>query len=282
MIGANGFQGDDYGTPTGTDLRVYGLRLSNTIRYQNNGPGQVQTRVDAPTTPVNDACAYFGKDANTICFLSGTDNPATAGRVVTVQQRERGRLTGFSSGHLPSLGRPLDDFEQRDPRHPSGVFASLRPDDLARDRPRDDDREREGDRRVQRDRFLHRDRKLQRVPQELLARGLRLTLLRRDADQFWPRHRVRDGGTNHDASSRVLREWENIFVAFPSPVTECVFKARGYCYGGNYSITNLTVDFEGSSFSHAASTASRTAWLPRRHWCSETSSSERSGRVFRW
>ena len=34
-----------FGGNTGVDLRLYGLRVSNTLRYQNNGPGTPQVRV---------------------------------------------------------------------------------------------------------------------------------------------------------------------------------------------------------------------------------------------
>ena len=51
------------------------------------------------------------------------------------------------------------------------------------------------------------------------------------------------GGSGH---------WENLFVAFSCPVTECIFKAKSDEYGGNYAITNLNVNFEGDTLSLAA------------------------------
>ena len=41
-------------------------------------------------------------------------------------------------------------------------------------------------------------------------------------------------------------------MAFSSPVTECIFKAKAEEYGGNFAITNLNVDFEGDTLSLAA------------------------------
>ncbi len=96
MIGSFGPTATYTGT-TGVDLSVYGLRLSNTLRYQNNGAGTKQTRADAPTTALTDSWAYFGNDAHTIAYLPGTDNPATAGRRVTVAH-------GGAAGYGPSSG----------------------------------------------------------------------------------------------------------------------------------------------------------------------------------
>ena len=103
LLGSYGIVGG-YGALTGIDLRVYGLRMSNTIRYQTNGPGTRQVRTDAPGTPVNDFWAYFGSDSNTICYLRGLDNPATAGRILSVSH---GGATsgGYTTGLIQhSLG----------------------------------------------------------------------------------------------------------------------------------------------------------------------------------
>ena len=78
MIGVDNIHGP-FNSSTGIDLRLYGLRISNTLRYQNSTPGQPQTRLDSPGATINDAYAYFGNDSNTICFLAGTDNPTTSG-----------------------------------------------------------------------------------------------------------------------------------------------------------------------------------------------------------
>jgi hypothetical protein len=84
MIGADNIHGP-CNNSTRIDLRLCGLRISKALRYQNNGPGQRQKRLDASVTTLDDAYAQFGDDSDTVCFLAGTDNPATAGRVVTVQ-----------------------------------------------------------------------------------------------------------------------------------------------------------------------------------------------------
>ena len=96
MIGSFGPTAAYTGT-TGVNLSVYGLRLSNTLRYQNNSGYQADAcptrrRRRSPTTR-----AYFGNDAHTIAYLPGTDNPATAGRRVTVAH-------GGAAGYGPSSG----------------------------------------------------------------------------------------------------------------------------------------------------------------------------------
>ena len=96
MIGADNIHGP-YNSATGIDLRLYGLRISKALRYQDNGPGQKQKRLDASTIAIDDADAYFDNNSDTICFLAGTDNPATAGRVVTVVHG-RASAAGPTSG----------------------------------------------------------------------------------------------------------------------------------------------------------------------------------------
>jgi hypothetical protein len=249
MIGASGFQGQ-YGAPTGTDLRLYGLRLSNTLRYQNKGPGHVQTRVDAPTAPINDSYSYFGNDNNTICFLSGQDNPATAGRVVTVQNGNVVTWSGFSSGiFLHSVA-------------PSGVsFNAIRDILLVSSPPYGQT--------ICLGTVLEMTIENVKASSGFSAVGtfiatanynvyIRNCWLEAFESPYFGAMQISSGrdivfGTAGRVTMRHLgcsAKWENIFVAFPSPVTESVFRARGCCYGGNYSITNMTVDFEGSSFSH--------------------------------
>ena len=79
----------------GLDVSVYGLRLSNTIRYQNRGTGLAQTRVDSPGSLINDAYAYFGQDANTICFLAMSDH---VGRTITVMHGTTVVPSGYTNG----------------------------------------------------------------------------------------------------------------------------------------------------------------------------------------
>ncbi len=90
FIGMTGATGTFQTPPASNvpDIRLYGLRFSNTTRYQVNGTGTTQTRLDLPGTAVNDQWAYFTNDAHTIAYLPLTDNPATlslsASRLVTV------------------------------------------------------------------------------------------------------------------------------------------------------------------------------------------------------
>lgn len=84
LIGAEGFTSIGNGTSP-IDLRLYGLRVSNCLRYRNDGAGQPQRRVDSPSTTIVDAYAYFANDSNTIAFLPFTDSPSNAGRKLSVQ-----------------------------------------------------------------------------------------------------------------------------------------------------------------------------------------------------
>ena len=98
MVGVDNIRTPYANSPTGLDLAVYGLRLSNTIRYQNNGAGKPQQRTDSPTAPITDLYAYFTDDANTIAYLKFNDNPATAQRTISVQHGSVLAYSGVGSG----------------------------------------------------------------------------------------------------------------------------------------------------------------------------------------
>jgi len=250
MIGASGVNGP-YGYPSGVDLRVYGLRLSNTVRYQNKGAGQRQTRVDSPSTPVNDAYAYFGKDARTVCFLKGTDDPSTAGRVVTVQNGDTAVLDGQTSGlflHTVSPSGTSNNAIREihvEASTPYGQAISLGT-------------------------VLQMTIENVRAVNGFNAVGsfnmtanyfvyIRNCWLDAYGDPYYGAIQLSHGRDIHFASSgRVAMRhlgcdaaWENVVVTFSAPVAECIFKARNYCYGGNFSVTNILVDFEGPTLSKA-------------------------------
>jgi hypothetical protein len=251
MIGAQGLLGP-FGGPTGIDLRVYGLRLSNTIRYLNRGPSLPQQRADSPSTAINDAYAYFGQDANTICFLRGTDNPATAGRVVTAQHGFGATQGGVSQGVFfnnvyPSwvsenairnlfvsgwggygqavcignvIEMTVENIRTANAFHGVGSFV---------------------------------------VGTNYNVYLSNCSLQGTDAGYFGALQLLHARDVFFGTIGRVAMRhvgcnasWENVFVGSPSPVTEAAFKARGYPYGGNYSIEGMNVDFEGYAFSRAA------------------------------
>jgi hypothetical protein len=260
-IGGEGIFGA-LAAPTGVDLRVYGLRLSNTIRYQNRGPNLPQLRTDSPASPINDAYAYFGQDANTICFLRGTDNPATAGRIVSVQHGTTAVLDGITTGiFLNSLASSFitgnairDIFVQA-----SGGYGQA----------------------------ICLGNVLEMTIENVKATGgfhgvgsfalgsnynvylNNCALDGTDAGYFgaWQILYARDifFGTIGRVAMRHVgcnAAWQNVFVGFPSPTTEAVFKARTCDYGGAYSITNLLVDFEGSTVTRAGIYCEATATAP--------------------
>ena len=98
MVGTDNFRPTCVNTTTGVDLAVYGLRLSNTIRYQNNGRGKPQQSVASATALITDHSSYFTNDAHTIAYLQMTDNPATALRTVSVQHGSVLAYGGVGSG----------------------------------------------------------------------------------------------------------------------------------------------------------------------------------------
>jgi hypothetical protein len=250
MIGMNGFAAPFTGS-TGLDLRLYGLRLSNTLRYQNNGPGQPQKRTDSPTTPVNDAWAYFGNDANTVCYLPGTDNPATSGRVVSVQH---------GNAVLPGTS--------------SGIFLhSMSPHNISNNAIRDI--------KIWCSTGYGQAVSIGNIV-EMTIEGVTVyggfngigsfnmtanyfvhmsdcNLDAFDSPYYSYKQLVNARDITFNTSGRVAVRhlgsgacWENVMVARSSPVVECVFKARATDYGGNFILSNWNVDFEGDTLTRAA------------------------------
>jgi hypothetical protein len=245
MIGADNVHGPYYNV-TGIDLRLYGLRVSNTLRYQTNGVGQPQKRVDVPNAPISDAYAYFANDSHTVCFLPGTDNPATAGRIVTVKHGGAS-AAGPSSGlfmHTPNSGG-ITGNAIRDIQVVSGAGYGM---------------------------AIALGGVLEMIIQNVKAvNGFQaigsfntyacyniyiyncwlegfdscycgfthLTIAREIVCGRAGRDAIRHfGGSGH---------WDNVFVAFPNPNTDTVVKIGTEEYGGNFTFTNLNVDFEGES-----------------------------------
>lgn len=262
LIGANGPQPVGAGGATAVDLRVYGLRLSNNIRYQNSGAGQPQIRIDSPTTPLNDAYAYFGQDANTICFLKETDNPATSGRVVTVQHGPLATLDAITSGYFihnvyptPIIGNAIRDIQVV----ASNGFGQA----------------------------ISVSNALEFTVENVKAVGgyhgigsifsvanyniyiNNCWIQGYDAAYFGVQQIIKARDVYCGTSGRVtLRHvgctahWENVFVAFANPNAECIFKGHSWGYGGNIALTNLVVDFEGATLSKAAVYCEAVAYVP--------------------
>jgi hypothetical protein len=252
MIGMSGINGS-YGGASPVDLRVYGLRLSNTLRYQNNGPGQRQVRTDAPATAVNDAFAYFGSDANTICFLQGTDNPTTSGRVVSVQHGNVAVYGGISSGLIiHTIGGPgtVSNNAIRDicvqGSHAHGQVITI---GSVLEMTIENVKAFDG--------FHGIGSFIMGASYNIYLRNC--WLAGADAGYFGAIQLMYAREIMFGGSGRVTMRhvgvgarWDSVFVSEYDPVCECIFKARSYPYGGNYSITNLLVDFEGPTISRAA------------------------------
>lgn len=250
MIGATGVSGP-FGGATGVDLRLYGLRLSNTLRYQNNGPGRPQVRADSPTAPINDAFAYFGNDAKTVCFLKATDNPATSGRVVTVQNggaSVAGTTSGiFLHSAFPTVmsGNAIRDVAVA-AANPYGQAISV---------------------------GVITDLTIENVKATGGYHGVGSFIMAAnyfvhirncwfdgfDAGYFGAYQQMHARDVTIPSTGRVAirhlgcgARWENVFIAYATAVTECLFKARSSDIGGTYSISNMLVDFEGPTIARAA------------------------------
>jgi hypothetical protein len=251
MIGTQGLLGT-YGVPTGVDLRVYGLRLSKTLRYQNNGAGQKQIRADSPQTPLNDSWAYFGNDSSTICWLQGYDNPATAGRNVTVSHGQAvypGNSVGLLMHSVPELvycannairnisltlggahGQTICvgavyEFTIKNVKSVGGFHGV-------------------GCFNMGTDYNVYIDH---------------CTLDGTDAGYYGAFQIMKGHDLYFLTSGRATMRYvgsaatmDNIFVSGPTPVAECIFKATSSDTGGVFTIRNMEVDFEGYTLSRAA------------------------------
>jgi hypothetical protein len=251
MIGMDGPSGV-YAVPTDNDLRVYGLRLSNAVRYQANGAGTPQVRADAPGTPLDDAWAYFGQDANTVCFLPFTDDPATAGRVVTVQHGSTASRAGHSTGVIMhavgptiNLGNGLHDitvhggFTYGQTVCLGGLFEFTAGNVTA-----DGGYTGIGSFPAISSYMIYVDDCTLGGADGGLSLGITLV----NAKNLYIFDSGRCAVRTFSSSIRL----DNCNIAGHAPVCECVLKFRGGGYGGIYSVSNLMVDFEGFTLSRSA------------------------------
>ncbi len=235
---------------TGVDLRIYGLRMSNALRYQTNGVGTPQTRVDAPGTAVNDNWAFFGSDANTICYLQCLDNPATAGRVITVLHG--GAVTGSATtGLIMHITSQLfcTNNAVRDLQvciqvfHGQAICLGSVYEFTAENVKTVGGSQGIGSFNVQENYYIYLrnctldgcDAPFYGFMQLIDAREISFTTSGRST--------IRTVGCSDD--------WYNVFIGGASPTAECFYKAIGYGSGGEKSITNMIVDFEGYSVTRA-------------------------------
>lgn len=84
-FGANNYASDYYPTPPSNDLSLYGLRISNAVRYVADSPGTPQRRIDG--REIDDHASYFDLDMQTVALFPFQDDPAQAAkdRFLTVQ-----------------------------------------------------------------------------------------------------------------------------------------------------------------------------------------------------
>jgi hypothetical protein len=257
MVGISGML-STFGGVTGLDLRCYGLRLSNTIRYQNNGATTTQTRADSPGTALNDAWAYFGNDSHTIAFLSGTDNPATStantARVISVTNggaTSGGTTMGLIVNTMASAPTQYKGNAVRNLTiEGSGAYGQLVCVGGVFDMTFENVTITNG---------------YHGIGSFAIASSYYVNLLGdvflagSDAGYFGAIQQVVNAGRiEFTSSGRVCARfagcnanWKNVFVGGHSPTCEGIVKARDLGYGGNYTFENVEIDFEGFNISGA-------------------------------
>lgn len=240
-----------YGVRTGLDLRVYGLRMSNTTRYQANGPGTPQVRSDAPGTPVDDLWSYFGTDGHTICFMDVRDDPATSGRVVSVFHggaAAGGTTTGLImhslSSPVPTVNNAIKNIAVAGQSvHGQVICLGALYEFTAENVKTVGGSQGVGSFNIEASYNIHL-RNCSLAGADAPYYGFMQIIYGRDI-LFTTSGRV---------TIRTLgcaEDWYNVFVSGVSANVECFYKARGYGYGGQKSITNMNVDFEGYTISRA-------------------------------
>jgi Pectate lyase superfamily protein len=254
LIGAHGWKGPTsptIATVSGIDLRLYGLRLSNTIRYRSNGTGQHQQRVDSPTSSINDAYAYFGNDANTVYYLSCSDNPATSGRNVTAINGSSANYPGITTGLFLNT------------TNAGGIFGNAIRDIAVMGA---------GDA----GQTICLGGVLEMVIENVMAASgfngigswnmysnyivyLDNCWIGGSDAPYYGAFQLTDARnvyfyTSGRVSIRYLGgsgNWENAFVSHGGPNNECVAKLRNGTLGGSFAFSNIHVDFEGETLSLA-------------------------------
>ena len=262
MIGADNIRGPVLTTTPGIDLRLYGLRFSKTIRYRNLGAGQPQTRADAPAAPINDLYAYFTKDGATIGYFALTDNPSTAGRVVSIQHGNTASTGGVGSGLFlqHANGNNLVGNAIRNLSVVAGLghgqaisIASVYELTL------------ENVRAVN---GFHGVGSFNTFTNYIIYIN-KCTLQGFDSAYYGALQTVHGSDIyclqSGKATIRLLGSngnWRNIFISYASPVAECFVKLHSSEAGGNHSFENLQADFEGDTLTQAAIYCEANAHTP--------------------
>jgi hypothetical protein len=249
MIGASDFRGPMYAPTSGIDLKLYGLRVSNNIRYTSSGTGTAQTILGGGT--LNDQFAYFTNDANCIAYLQMTDNPATALRDVTVRHGQVQAYDGFgagvfmqcaNSGGIP--GNEIRDLQiQCGNGHGIGIAIGTTTETRIRNVKCTSGFQAIGAWNMGATYNIYVD--------DCLLQGY-------DSAYACFMHIVKGRNINCNAGRSTFRmigsdsRWHDIFIS-PSGNSETLFKCLdGGTYGGGHFIRNVTADYEGYSISLAA------------------------------
>lgn len=244
-VGQLAINGNTGRPSTGVDLRCYGLRVSRVARYKADGSGN-QVRTDSSAAP-NDAWAYFGDDGDTVAYLPFDDAP-TSSRMVPVAN---GGSTygGRSSGLFLHLRVP-DPVVNVDIRDLSLNGTSAYGFGVALGS------------------VLEVSLERLKVWNTAYAIG---SLVRRDNYRIYVRdchltgfesaymgffqivtgERITFGMSGRSSIKMIgcSDNWRDMMVTGYSSNTEYTYEAIGSGFGGNHSLSNLTVDFEGVTYS---------------------------------
>lgn len=224
-----------------SNIKVYGLRLSSTLRYQDIGANAPQTRVDEPGVVVNDAYSYLSVDSESIGSLN-----------VRVAPDPKRPYFVAMGGDLPGTGYwiPADSLtwqisnnkiENLYIAHPN-VFGSCVVICNVNELDIDRCKLMGGARGVSNLNVIANYnvylRRCHISGYDTAYYGFSQILHATDTYiQNSGRHTVRMVGCNSN--------WRNTMIAFPNPpTTRSFFRFVSYMYGGMHSIVNTTIDNE--------------------------------------
>ena len=264
LIADSGGNRPSLGSANGIDWVLYGLLFSKTVRYQDQAPGQTQRRVDRGK--IDDRYRYFtlpADDPGQIGHFAFTDDPATSGRILTIQGGPASlnhKAAAFIHHSLSNHQGGIIDNAIRDVQLVGGNLYGQN---------------------IAVAQVL--DLKITGVCSQgayhaigSLSHGANYTVKLEDCvlsgndsgyfglDQIlWARNIVFStaGRATMRFVGSVVR-MENALVTFYAAGNQSTIKIHAGDYGGNYTFEHLIVDYEGDSYAHTAIYAESHPYAP--------------------